>query len=257
MRTRPGRFRLNPRSPLADGLLFAGLPDNRFVGSLTYRDRSIYGRDGVLTGYAGAPLWQFDGDLGRWVLGFDGSNDYVVAPPTTTSRTVWTIAGWVKHVSGIAAFGLGDSGVRPDVALLPARTGKVQIYIADTYRDTGLATPTGWFHAAISRNGAAATTWINGTAYSTPPTADAPLGTFDLRLGRFCGVAQYWAGQVADGLLYDRVLPPADIRALSDPSNTLLRVGGVDGLLPQRTWWPAVVAPSFNPAWAQPTVVIQ
>jgi hypothetical protein len=59
-------------------------------------------------------------------------------------------------------------------------------------------------------------------------------------------------GSIADPMMFERVLSPAEVRAIADPGNTDLRVGGIPLILPKarRLWGVGAVATGWKPAWA-------
>ena len=106
MRERPENFDLNIDSPLYRGLVFAGL------GSVSkgyrYTDSSLYGNHGTLTGYTGAgntPPERWSRALGRNVLGFNGSTDYVLSTTLGSFGSSQAVGGgltymaWVKYTA--------------------------------------------------------------------------------------------------------------------------------------------------------------
>jgi hypothetical protein len=251
--TRPAEFTLNPHAPLARGLVFAGL--GRIKGTTRYHDSSCYGNHGTLTLMDPPSDWVWDSTLNRWLIACDGSNDYVrtASLPGIGVSGGWTLSAWIKHTgsSAWAAIAIGDGASYPHGAVLPARLGKVQTYVPNAYRDSGVATPSGWFHVSLAiASASAGSLYINSVPYSSNPTVDA-IGGPALSIGRFANLAFYYDGQVADAIVHNRILSPSEIQQLADPSNVML-----SGLIlpPRRRWWPVVsgeVPPAtFKAFWA-------
>jgi len=257
-KVRPEGFRLNYASPLATGLVFAGLGAFGSQKPTIFHDSTHFRNHGTLTNMDPKEDWLWVPALGRWALDFDGSDDYVIAGATTGLRGIarngWTIACWAKWRSGTfeTSISLGDSGAVPDGAILVNRNGTIQAYQSDVFRDSGVATPTTWVHLALTRvSSTLGTLYINGVAYSANPTTTS-TDVMDLRMGRSAGGTTYADILATDGCAWNRVLAPSKISALADPSNAMLSVGGVPLLLPpRRRLWPVAAGPpSFKAAWA-------
>lgn len=238
MAQRPDNFDLNPMAPLARGLVFAGL--GRFHGNTRYHDSSLHRNTGTLTGYTGAgdtpaEKWQFIPQLGRWALGFDGSNDYISA-----SRAIaipFTISVWIKLNSVATAFllSLNEVGSMLRQYYLGTASTDGATWVFSERRDpvgftdaVGPASTTAWTHIlGIASATNARSIYVNGVWYNTSTTNLTAVSITTLDLGRLGDdTPSYCAGRTADPCLWSRVLSPAEIIRLADPSNVML-----DGLI--------------------------
>lgn len=235
--------RLNPNAQLAKGLVFAGLGGG--ASTLQYADASGYGNHGTLTNMDGSN-WLFDPILGRFVLNFTATGQYVVAPSILLGSSDFTVAGWVQHRAGSATYPVlvseGDTGSGEWMLLLTSAN------TCQFYGSTGSVSVLGgsyssgkWVHVACHRSGKEARLFVNGIHVASDTYASANLSTTkSLQLGGADSDSDRWlVGLLGDILVYNRALSPAEISQLADPSNTLL-----SGLIlpPRRMVFPAAVA---------------
>ena len=92
MLQRPDNFRLNPYSPLANGLVFAGL--GALPGTTHYHDSSLHGNDGTLTNMDPATDWTWVPELGRRGVSIKEQGDYVAAPSIQLGSGDFTVSVW-------------------------------------------------------------------------------------------------------------------------------------------------------------------
>lgn len=244
---RPETFRLNKFHPLAQGLVFAGL--GAHAGSTRYHDSSVYGNTGTLTNMDPATDWVWDSTLNRIVTDYAaGSSQYMASAPNY-NRVTWSCSGWWNGTASNAAVTLGGSTAIPDFGFFPSRFGSVQIYVADIYLGTSLASPSGWNHFCyVRQSNTAGTLYINNVAYTANPTTSAAHGTA-LYLA-YSPIFGYWSGKLSDVCVWERTISISEIQQLADPSNVML-----SGLIqnPQRKWWPVVAGgtpATFKTFWA-------
>ena len=219
MADRPEQFRMYDGHPLAQGLVFAGL--GRHVGSSHYRDSSPYGNHGVLTNMDPVTDWVWVPELGRWAVDFDGVGDKVTCPAAGVpiGDTPFTLSSWCYlRVNGrFLGFGDGTWGtnllfVNPKVYLQHRTSTGVERYANSVLNS--------WHHVAGTYDGTNYSVAIDGAGTGNTATYGASnLVDKEIRVG--WGFSQ---GNViiADTLLYDRALPPAEIQQLADPSNVML-----------------------------------
>lgn len=266
MADRPEYFDLGTNSQLAQGLVFAGL--GRFSGSTHYHDSSLYGNRGTLTNMDPATDWVWDSFLGRWVLDFDGANDYVSLPAINFAGA-FSISLWFKFAgtpdntgmignydtpssrAWCIAVGNTPTDTAGTIQFLYQRTGST--YTAgDRVITTGTYNDSRWHHCTCrfvpSTFG---DIWIDGVlaAVNTTsvPTAVAS-NTYGTRIASYDD-GFYFAGQLTDQLIHDgRAISTSEIQQLANPSNTML-----SGLVlpPKRRLWAAVVggAPATTIRW--------
>lgn len=236
---RPPNFELNPYSPLATGLVFAGL--GRITGSTHYRDSSPCGNHGTLTLMDAATDWGWGNNIGRWCVNLDGSNDYIVATiPWKGGPT--TIASWCRPTGFVQYGRLVEIGANDGIALVFDATGKVQIQWGSTPVITSPSSivDSNW-HCVVGHSGPNAAggasgnynLWVDGVV-GTPVSQNPPAAKTALNIGRYGGGGYVFTGDISDLLIYDRILSNAEIYAISDPSNVML-----SGLVlpPRRRLW--------------------
>lgn len=262
MRERPPEFRINPESPLYNGLVIAGLGGAGSIGSNWYPDASPYKAHGTLYNMDPNTDWVWVPQLSRFALDFDGSNDYVTVPRGSHDWTgTVTVACWyfprVERNGDTFGFNYShEFGCRLGVqgrALWRQSNGaggSVQFYFPGTpVRE--------WGHNCFFRDSATKQIkkYNNGNPVGSAATyTNTPLSsTYPFYIGRY-HVGNSDNAIISDFCVWLRVLFPAEISALADPSNVDLRVGGVPLILPPRRRFFASVeipAPTFNPAWAR------
>ena len=252
---RPEQFQLDRNHPLFVGLVFAGLA--QFPGSTLYHD-SACGSDGVLTGYSGAgdtpaDKWQWDPYLRRMILGFDGSDDYVLTScPALAGAADFTLSFWAKapaYAAAKAAIGYYTSSY--NLVIYPYDTGsQFRTYGIGPAFSSGVAlsvAATSQNHFCFTHSLASASLYVNGqyvaSGSGTPESLTGPI----LTLGSAIAGEQFFAGSLGDVLWHNRLLSSATIARLGDPSDPL-----VSGLIaPPRRRSFAAAAPASPAATVQ------
>lgn len=267
MLARPDSFRLNPFSPLAQGLVFAGLGWRGSDKTTHYHDSSLYGNSGTLTNMDPASDWSFSPDLNRWKINVASSQ---LIPLNRHANVSWdfTLAAWVNwqatatgyycllgsNVNNTSRNGIyfrctGISGTTPT---------SLNIHIGhDTYSTTAwtysnqAAQWLGWHHLAITRASSTYSLYRDGEFVSSQSQTNEFYWTTTILAALTTAGGYAWVGDLSDYLLYNRAISVYEASDLADPSNTML--SGL--ILPdRRKFWPAVIAaapPSFKPAWAR------
>lgn len=243
----------NPRAPkgIRDGLVFAGGMEH--PGSTYYHDASGHDNNGTLTNMDPATDWVWEPELGRWVLDFDGSNDYVTGSPIlTANENVMTLAVWIhpdaEEYAGILA---KDDYPQREWFLAKGTYANLRLRLYQTngtsrqidtpvYSDTLMSGQ--WAHVGVVVNGAASSVdlYLNGSYYGdfTPTSWDGTLkntSASPLWIAKTYANGYELDGRIADPLIYNRALTPSEIQWLASPANHL-RVPW------RRTVWPVVSA---------------
>ena len=238
---RPTIFTLNPFAPLARGLVFAGL--GCAPGTYLYKDsaKESKGNNGTLTNMDPLTDWVWVPQLGRWGTDHDGSND-TIPTPLSASNDTFTFATWANGLSTSHESMAGNGDADPYKTLL------VGIYAAQFYAFIGdgtnydqaygtlTASADGLHHYTVTRSGSATPIFYqDGKQLSTTGTT-TKTSTFTFNVvpvGYRAGT-----GKRADGCLWNRVLSAAEIAALADPSNAMLKSGGIPLIAPspRRLW---------------------
>jgi len=248
MRERPPEFRVNPESPLYNGLVIAGLGGAGSIGSNWYPDASPYKAHGTLYNMDPNTDWVWVPELSRFALDFDGSNDYVTVPRGSHDWTgTVTVACWYfpRVTWNGCTFGFNYDR-EFDCRLMYGNTAWYQSNGAGGYNEyTFPATSlNAWGHNCIFRDSAAKQIkkYNNGNPVGSAAiyTNTPYSSTYPFYIGRrHTGVHEN--AIISDLCVWLRVLFPAEIAALADPSNVDLRVGGVPLILPpRRRFWPVV-----------------
>jgi hypothetical protein len=227
---RPAQFRLNTSSPLAQGLVFAGL--GQHAGSVRYHDSSLYGHHGSLSSDI---VWQTDGSLylpGNDNNGItvDGSGDQKLL------QDALTFAVWVNAPDDVQQlFNLGPITNSRPACYLKAYSGRnLLVYLGSSnlrYFSNSINLSNDWHHVAATIPGSEQTDinssrcFVDGVELAVASTT--ATGVQETRYNVFIGLGSAdLEGYIRDPMFWDRVLSPAEIQALADPSNVLL-----DGLI--------------------------
>jgi len=274
MTQRPPNFRLNPASPLAQGLVFFG--GGLVPGGSRMYDGSIWGYHSSFDGLDPATDWTYVPELGRWAIGgFADTGDRILLPNNTAAKPAgaMTVTWWVKghnvyadYPCGVGA--LSRSGSR-DYALALQHTiggdtdviGFIAVSATGVYTVTATNVnpkPPAW-HCFCMRYIPSVELRIFADGVSAAVRTDSVPVTqyhndFPVAVGTlYDGNEGCFVGASSDVLIHARALTDSEISALADPGNVDLRVGGVPLILPpRRRICPAAVAGvTFNPAWAQ------
>ncbi|HET6428990.1 MAG TPA: LamG domain-containing protein, partial [Phycisphaerae bacterium] len=257
--SRPQNFRLNPRSPLARGLVFAGLGQG-CAGTPRFYDSCAgvihAGNHGTLTNMAPPTDWVFSPELGRWALDFDGTNDHVLAGQAGMGIQSQSVSAWVSTTAANQYTGLCGK------CNITANGFEWTVYdyteLALAYYDGAVR---GWYHVECNIPADTQThlcgTWDQAAGKFRAYKNGVYIGFEDTTTGTIVHSAAEafaigavndtglwpWAGQLTDLCLYNRVLSSSEISALADPSNVMLAVGGVPLIEPVGpSWLPVAVA---------------
>ena len=239
---RPDRFSIDMGNPLSKGLVFAGL--GQMPGTTYYRDESGYQNNGTLTGYSGAgdtpaDKWQYIPQLGRWGLGFDGSNDYVIMPKI--AGTAFTVFAWVyTATTGRGIFGMDFNDYWENDSF--DTLWHTRIIVTGTRDQMTISIPLStWTPVAWIWNSSIDTKSVivqNSITNKTPTSHGAGSIGVDARvysLGREMGTAKYLNGGIVDFCFWSRALSLPELQPLFDPSNVMLS-GMIREPRPRRSW---------------------
>jgi len=245
--------RINRNSPLARGLLCAGLGGG--ASSSLFVDSSLYGNHCTLVN---SPVLVFDSSIGRFALEFNGSTNTYIQTPTLSltggAAGSFTFACWVNasatnstyrciwRPDSIANFGVYHWNNNTIVYYSPRLGGYANL----------IATPVvgRWHHVAIVSDPAtsAATAFWDGVPIANDPTnwVMGELAASAFKIGSDAW-NQTFCGRMSDLIVSSQVFSPSQIQQLADPSNVML-----SGLIlpPVRKIWPvATVAGSTSISW--------
>jgi len=270
MTERPPNFRLNPASPLAQGLVFFG--GGLVPGGSRMYDGSVYGNHGTLINMDPQTDWAWVPELRRWGLDFHETSQQIVncgngiprlAPPLPLTISCWiypypeitSATGVVTLNQGAVYYGAqislagyangrypigysyGDGSGANQFARRTAQTQAYLLYEKTWAHIAGRAcgpTDIQVFHEGLS---VPVTYSGEGGNIAWNPSCDTTIGQ------TWANVERYFDGKLADVCVWARALSASEIAALADPGNVDLRVGGVPLILPpRRRIFPAAVA---------------
>ena len=255
LRQRPERFTINRDHPLVKGLVFAGL--GNLPGSKKAVDSSYYRNHGTLTNMAipatATSGWKYVPKLGRWGWAFDGSNDFITCGSRVYPGDTITISAWVKRTwssntayRSIATWNYNfgsDSGI----TFVASAAITVLDWVAGDILFFGKGSAATSYPRAIASHGtlvdgswhlitgilgpAIAQLYLDGRPLAMRISAPAavPATTGNFLIGS-CATEDYQDGSMSDVGQWNRVLSPAEIRILANPSDPML--GGM--LLPPK-----------------------
>ena len=253
-RERPEHFTLDYSSPLARGLVFAGLGNS--PGSVRYKDSSSRRNDGTLTDMVPAEDWVWINELGRWGIDIDSFLDVVtLTAGLPGSSAAISLSAWVqKKTVGTTGFLISSSTPSSsgwDWGLYQSSSTQKWAWYTRTSgtasSQEAVASANGWHHVAGVYDGSYTRLYVDGTQVDF----DALTGTvvdngYTTRMGGvWAGAANQPQFGASDVLLYSRALSPSEIQQLAGPSNFML-----SGLVlpPRRTIW--------NIGWPTPAAAV-
>jgi hypothetical protein len=250
---RPSNFTLNSKSPLNKGLVFAALGMGR--GSLTMRDSSKNRRHGTLMLMDPTTDWVWNKKLNRFVLDFDGLDDYVsitnapsiLTPPFSYSCWLYATASPVNRDL------FGENNTAGAFQMRFDGTSLLSAYISGISVTRGtipIITLNQWYHLVYIRRanavGSSMFYWdgISASLETDAVNAMSPLGT-TWHIGSRLTSSEFWRGKIADTMLWNRALSLGEVQSLSKPSNVDLSIGSTPLILsPRRVFFPSSTAPS-------------
>jgi hypothetical protein len=253
---RPERFALNTGSPLARGLVFAGL--GQHAGGTLYHDDSTSKKHGTLTGFTGAgntpaARWVWANPISRPALTFNASTNYVTFPTLGIfgNTQSYSVSCWVSCASVGGYQTIWHCRAERDVYLRHDGAAALQW----AYYDGSSKGPTVsalvanvWTHlcGVFDKSANQVVLYRDGVSVGTPATPGTPSARSDLNT---LGTAYYggttnngFPGSISDVLVHGRALSREEAASLADPSNVDLRLGGVPLIQPVRRFWPVVGA---------------
>jgi len=242
MRQRPENFVLNNTSPLARGLVFAGLAGGNCRGSKAYYDSSSRKNHGQLTNMDPATDWVWVPELGRWGLDFDGSNDYVSCNTSffnTTDFTQLSFGGWWSVRDDDAQYSMGFGNTSSNGATWRYR------YVADTWSfdvagtelvsNSTFAANADLHHFMGVFTTGSMLLYIDGVLdNSRGGPSSTSTSIYALKLGATGLPGNYLNGVIVDPVIYNRAISLPEIQILADRSDPML-----SGLVkpPKRKYW--------------------
>lgn len=236
------------------GLAFASASEAALLSEYTFdtdaRDATGL-RNGLLVG--SAAIANGGGMVGSGWLKLDGAYGAVALAPglaVLNNLTNWSIATWVKVDNGTNPGGGADAifgtpvwdaahpnlYYRTDVA--PSRVDVPQdrpvSWVVGNVSTTNVpAVPTGWFHVALTGQGANLALYINGVLESTATTGVAAnfADSVGPAIGDDNSGGRYFTGGIDEFRIYDNTLTASEVLALAtvpEPASlVLVALGGL------------------------------
>ncbi|GIV52294.1 MAG: hypothetical protein KatS3mg038_2815 [Candidatus Kapaibacterium sp.] len=270
MRERPPEFRINPASPLYDGLVLACLGQHAGAGYMY--DSSPYGNHGVFENKS-ISQWQWHKDLSRYVLRFNGASGERVNvgdAKGTDSLQQLSIAVWFAKDVGVGGdrgiveqYDWGE-GVNDGFLMRISNVSTLRFGIIDhvafpevqaTITDDG-----SWHHAVGIWSGTEEYLYVNGVLRATRgATANLSYIVNPLIIGASSDLVwNFFIGLIGDPMIWRRALSDSEGKALADPGNVDLRVGGVPLILPpRRRSWPGITITTQDEVITLPTLLAE
>lgn len=222
--SRPKNCRLDYQHPLCRGLQFGMIGFG--AGNTMAWDSSPARRHGTLIGYgtgANSPSAMWGRANGSPCLSFDGTDDAISL--TMPALDTFSFSGWVNAKAWInycMMFYVGGTGNGFRMTGVGS-PGKMNVRLGEVTLDSSLTTVPAigvWFHAACVRSrDNTVRYYLNGRDDTppTPPSSSVLLSTSWL-LGSDSGNSRVFQGRLANVLIHNRPLSPAEIWTLySDP----------------------------------------
>ena len=220
MLQRPLFPRINRNSPLAKGLVFAGLGGG--ASTLQMVDSSGYGNHGTLTNMDPATDWVWVPELGRWGIGFSGVNNELVQIPKALGD-VKTISLWAVQAQGSYVHWTGASWNLKVIRFNTTANATGVVYVQyDGVSPYWSSVPNpkdeAITHFVFQFTPTTVTMFRNGVSWG-PKTVSV---SFDSPIEMSNPELQPLTGPLADFMAWNRALSPSEIQQLADPSNVLL-----------------------------------
>lgn len=248
MSQRPDTFTLNTASPLARGLVFAGLGMGR--GSLKVRDSSFNRNHGTLTNMTPAD-WVWSPTLKRFAQQYDSTSFKYVSATLSVSKPM-TLACWFSPSNStqdcpIVSISTPGGTARRQLSWTPTISDReiqgVSLDSAGSFGSSYLDVTLGdyldkWNHLACKYvSQTSRTLYVRGIPSFTDTTNIDDGSPSSLLIGSriaFGVFGAYFSGGIADVCVWQRILSDLEIKALADPENIDIRVGNVPLILPPR-----------------------
>lgn len=239
----PGLWVRNPDAPssLWDGLQLDGPFAGLHPGTTAFRGHSELNRDGTLTNYTDpAAGWGWASELGRQSQILDGSTQHIWFDDNAAFELqTFSIAAWVKLTTTATRDSIASKwdsyNVNYREFIFESNAGTLRSIISDTgsydanyIASGGTITAGVWTHCGMRFSGNALhDVLVNGTVTGTDatPAASRYAGPAPLLIGAeaygYPTVANPFIGQLADCLLWNRVVSVAEFEWLKNPANLL------------------------------------
>ena len=211
---------------LNEGLVLDLIAGPKALGSdRKVLDFSKYHNNGTIYG----PTWT-QLSSGLWVMSFDGTDDYVEVPHSSSLDVAdLTVSLWVRYggegTAGKLHWALinknnTSSGPNDTFNLyVYADSGALAVRIGNGTTQVVLTTSgidirdQAWYHVAFTRSGTALTLYVDGISHDTDNLSGSTTNTDPLTLGVWKGYLNYFKGYIAEARIYNRALSAEEISA--------------------------------------------
>jgi hypothetical protein len=198
---------------IKDGLVLcldAGNRNSYNSGSNNWLDLSINNNTGSLTN---GPTFA---TTNNGIILFDGTNDY--APIGTASfpfgSSAGTISGWAttNSIAAGTAWIVSYGTAANNQSRFIGRLGSTYYFGGYNNDITAAGLQTGvWFNMVGVYNGTNASMYLNGVLVSGPTAKSWNTVVNNAQIGRQTGGSEYWSGNIAQVLIYNRALSATEV----------------------------------------------
>lgn len=195
------------------------------------KDSTPYARDGTVNGATLAPD---RAGKANSAYSFDGtsSNITVAKPYNPTSGFTWSV--WVYPTSSTEDGGIMGNGVYNYIRVMAGGTVLVELYQANASYTTVTAnnalTINSWNLVTMTDDGSAITIYVNGQQAAQNTGIQGIAGTDYVSVFGYCRVDtnNYFLGSLDDARVYNRVINPAEVKALYTTYNPGIQLGSLE-----------------------------
>jgi hypothetical protein len=190
----------------------------------TWTDSSSNSNNGTITGAT------FDSELGNW-LNFDGINDYVSIPSTSTtpvdfSAKNYTIEAWVNtsninhlNLQILSKYGTSDLA-RSIVFSIENASKKLRLLekvgsVSHYHLGSTVLVQDKWYHVLVTRSSGEVKLYLNGELDNTVSTTVTPnnAGNQSISIGRHdAQTPKFFHGKISQVRIYSSILTQAQVR---------------------------------------------
>lgn len=241
MSERPEEWYLNPGSPLADRLLCMIGPMAIYTNEVQVtrglrEEPTVFGTDPRQLRII------YDAELKRHVYDSPGRIMRYTNTVLSNYNGPITLAVWLKSTQNASFIGVMSLSTGGDNIIVENHGTNLRPWVHNSVLDIPGFANGKWHHGVVFSNVGIMGGVLDGYNKAQRTAPASPFSGQFRVLSWATGETNYATiGRIADACAWLRMLTPDEIKALADPSNVDLRVGGVPLILPpRRRYWPVV-----------------